>query len=122
MVKSTICVYRDAADSFSKGVLTQQGYDYGKSRAMVSLKICFFGWVYELFGNIMTAVSPSLLSLGLQHQYYIDAILMFLGIPFLHLMNDENTKGVIVERNWYQGFRHMAGFPNQIGPQNAPDN
>ena len=122
MAKLILYFLRDAADSFSKGVLTQETYDYGKSRTLVSLKICFLGWVYELFGNIMTAVSPSLLSLGLQHQYYIDAILMFLGIPFLHLMNDENTKGVIVERNWYQGFRHMAGFPNQIGPQNAPDN
>ena len=89
---------------------------------MVSLKICVLGWCYEFFANILTAVSPSLLSLGLQHQYYIDAILMFLEIPFIHLMNDEETKGVIVERNWYQGFRHMVGFQNQIAPQNAPGN
>ena len=47
---------------------------------------------------------------------------MFLGIPLIHLMNDEDTKGVIVERNWYQGLRHMAGFQNQVAPQNAPGN
>ena len=114
--------YRDAAESFSNGVLTQETYEYGKSRAMVSLKICFLGWVYELIANIMTAVSPSLMSLGMQHQYYIDVILMFWGIAFVHLMNDEDTKGVIVERNWYRGFRHMLGFRNQIAPQNAPVN
>ena len=114
--------YRDAAESFSNGVVSQESYEYGKSRAMVSLKICVLGWGYEIFGNIMTAVSPSLLSLGFQHQYYIDAILMFLGIPLIHLMNDEDTKGVIVERNWYQGFRHMVGLQNQIAPQNAPGN
>ena len=122
MTKSIIYFLRDAADSFSNGVLTQETYDYGKSRTMVSLKICFTGWVYELFGNIITAVSPSLLFFGLKHQYYIDAILMFWGIPFFHLMNDEDTKGIIVERNWYRGFRHMVGFQNQIAPQNAPGN
>ena len=120
--KITIILCRDAAESYSNGVSTQESYEYGKSRAMVSLKICVLGWSYELFANIMTAVSPSLLSLGLQHQYYIDAILMFLGIPLIHLMNDEDTKGVIVERNWYQGLRHMAGFQNQVAPQNAPGN
>ena len=62
------------------------------------------------------------MSLGMQHQYYIDVILMFWGIPFIHLMNDEDTKGVIVERSWYRGFRHMAGLQNQIDPQNAPVN
>ena len=122
IIKITIILYRDAAESYSNGVLSQESYEYGKSRAMVSLKICVLGWGYEFFANILTAVSPSLLSLGLQHQYYIDAILLFLGIPFIHLMNDEETKGVIVERNWYQGFRHMVGFQNQIAPQNAPGN
>ena len=114
--------YRDAAESFSKGVLTQQTFEYGKRRALVSLKICFSSWLYELIGSIMTAVSPVLMSLGMQHQYYIDAIIMFLGVPILHLINDEDTKGVIVERNWYRGFRHMAGLGNQIAPQNAPGN
>ena len=114
--------YRDAAESFSKGVLTQQTFEYGKRRALVSLKICFSGWLYELIGSIMTAVSPALMSLGMQHQYYIDAIIMFLGAPILHLINDEDTKAVIVEKGWYWGFRHMAGFRNQIAPQNAPSN
>ena len=122
MAKSILYFLRDAADSFSKGVLTQETYDYGKSRTLVSLKIFFLGWVYELIGNIITAVSPSLLFLGLKHQYYIDAILMFWGIPFFHLMNDDNTKGVIVERNWYRGFRHMVGLQNQIAPPNELEN
>ena len=47
---------------------------------------------------------------------------MFWGIPFFHLMNDDNTKGVIVERNWYRGFRHMVGLQNQIAPQNELEN
>ena len=47
---------------------------------------------------------------------------MFLVIPFCHLMNDEATKGVVLQSGWYQGFRHMAGCRNQIGIQDAPNN
>ena len=114
--------FSDASDSFSKGILSQASYDLGKSRVSVSLKICFLSWLYELFGTIITSLSPSLLSLGWQCHIYFDAILMFLGIPFFHLMNDEATKGVIVERGWYQGFKHMAGFRNQIEPNITPGN
>ena len=32
-------------------------------------------------------------------------------------MNDEETKGVIVERGWFQGLKQMAGFPDQIVPK-----
>ena len=103
-------------------MLTQETFEYGKRRALVSLKICFLSWLYELTGTIMTAVSPALLSLGMKHQYYIDAIIMFLGVPILHLINDEDTKGVIVEKSWYWGVRHMAGFRHQITPQNAHGN
>ena len=48
--------------------------------------------------------------------------MMFLFIPFFHLLNDEEAKGVIVERGWFQGLRQMAGFPNQIVPQNGHEN
>ena len=114
--------FSDASDSFSKGILSQATFDYGKSRASVSLKICFLSWLYELFGTIITSVSPFLLSLGWQYHIYFDAILMFLGIPFFHLMNDEVTKGVIVERGWFRGFKHMVGFRNQIEPNNTSGN
>ena len=115
-------MHRNADDSLLKGVLTEETYEYGNSRTMVSLKICFLSWLYELIGTIITAVSPKLISLGLRHIYFIDSLIMFLVIPFCHLMNDEETKGVIVERGWFQGLKQMAGFPNQIVPQNAHEN
>ena len=47
---------------------------------------------------------------------------MFLVIPFCHLMNDEDTKTVILQRGWYQGLRYMGGFQDQVVPQNVPGN
>ena len=119
---TNVSLHRNTDDSFLKGVLTEETYEYGNSRTMVSLKICFLSWLYELIGTIITAVSPKLISLGLRHIYFIDSLIMFLVIPFCHLMNDEETKGVIVERGWFQGLKQMAGVPNQIVPQNAHEN
>ena len=119
---TNVSLHRNTDDSFLKGVLTEETYEYGNSRTMVSLKICFLSWLYEFIGTIITAVSPKLISLGLRHIYFIDSLIMFLVIPFCHLMNDEETKGVIVERGWFQGLKQMAGFPNQIVPQNAHEN
>ena len=38
-------------------------------------------------------------------------------IPFVYLMNDEETKGIISEENWIQGLRHMLGVYNQSKPE-----
>ena len=105
-----VYLYRDADHSFLKGVLTVDTYEYGKSRTMVSLKLCFWSWLYELFGTAVTVLSPTLHSLGIRYYYYVDAIIMFLVIPFCHLMNDDETKATIIERGWYQGVKFMAGF------------
>ena len=109
----------DMYDSYSKGVLTEERYGYGKARTMVSMKICFLTWLYELLGTIATALTPTIQSLGMPNTYYPDAMIMFLVIPFCHLINDETTKGIIAENGWYQGMKHMVGFRNQIVPKNA---
>ena len=113
---TNIFLCRDATDSLLKGVLTQESYAYGHSRAMVSLKICVSSCLYELIGTVITAVSPTLISLGVHHQYYVDAIIMFLIIPLFHLMNDEVTKGIIVKKGWYWGLKHMLGFQHSTAP------
>ena len=105
-----VYLYRHADDSFVKGVLTVESYEYGKTRTMVSLKLCFLSWMYELFGTAVTVLSPTLHSLGIRYYYYVDAIIMFLVIPFCHLMNDDETKATIIEKGWYHGFKFMAGF------------
>ena len=34
-------------------------------------------------------------------------------------MNDEETKGIIAEENWYQGFRHMLGIHVPLRPERS---
>jgi len=73
-------------------------------------------WMYEIIGVIFTILSPLLLEFGFTKVYYPDAILMFVIIPFLHLMNDEDTKTIVMEENWIHGVIHMLGKRNQVAP------
>ena len=77
------------------------------------------GWLYELISIGSALITPFLHYIGIPNPHFIDAIIMFLIIPFLHLMNDEDTKTIIFEENWYQGIRHMLGIYNEKVPQSG---
>ena len=72
--------------------------------------MCFMAWMYELIAILSAFSTPYLHNLGIPNLHYPDAIIIFVVIPFVHLMNDEDTKIVILEENWYQGIRHMLGI------------
>ena len=82
---------------------------------MVSMKISFVGWLLELVGTAMTLLTPTLNNIGLTNLYYPDAIIMFVLIPFLHIINEDETKGVIAENGWYEGLRHIFGITYNEG-------
>ena len=71
--------------------------------------MCFMGWLCELISIASLLLTPVMIDNKVPNIYYADAIIMFFVIPVVHLMNDEETKQIIYERNWYQGFRHMLG-------------
>jgi len=77
------------------------------------------GYLYELISICSAVMRPFLHQFGIHNFHFIDAIVMFVVIPFLHLMNDEDTKAVICEKNWYQGIRHMLGIYKEKVPQNT---
>ena len=68
------------------------------------------GWLYELLAMISAVLAPILYNFGIPNHHWIDPIAMFGAIPLCHLMNDEQTKGIISEENWYEGTRHMLGI------------
>ena len=74
------------------------------------------GWLYESLGVISAILTPLLHNLVFHNLHYPDVILMFVVIPFVHLMNDEDTKTIIAEENWYQGLRHMLGVYTKVTP------
>ena len=104
---------RSNDDSFARGVISERLYRKGNARSIVSLKMCFMGWLYELIASFMAILSPTLHKYGMPNTYMIDPILMFVVIPLVHLLNDEETKGIITEENWYQGLRYMMGIYNE---------
>lgn len=67
-------------------------------------------WLYELVATLFASLTPQLHKFGIPNLHFPDAILMFVLIPFVNLMNDEDIKGIISEESWYQGLRYMLGI------------
>ena len=111
-----ISLTRSNDESFSRGAISETSYNFGKKRRLVSLKMCYMGWVYESLGVASAILTPFLHNLGFHNLHFPDVIVMFVVIPFVHLMNDEDTKAIIADQNWYQGLRHMLGVHNRVTP------
>lgn len=102
---------RSDKESFERGVLSDQNYEHCQKRSIISLKMCFLGSVYETTANIISAFQPYLkYKHGVHNTYFIETVLMFVVIPFLYLLNNEDTKEIIYNENWVQGMRHVIGI------------
>ena len=87
--------------------------------SLISLEMCFMGWIYESVATFSSFLTLTLHEYGIPNLYVIDAILMSVVIPFTHLMNNEDTKEVILDENWYQGIKHMLGLRTNQEPQHV---
>ena len=54
-------------------------------------------------------LGAQLQELSVPNIHFPDAIFMSVIIPSIHLLNQEETKGIIFEHGWYQGFKHLFG-------------
>ena len=107
-------IYRSNDESYARRVLSDESYERGENRRVVSLKMCFISWLLECLGMTFAASLTLLHSYGLHNLHYPDCIIMNVIIPIVYLMNDEDTKGIIAEESWYQGIRHMLGIYNRV--------
>ena len=103
-------IFRQHDVSFAKGIVSATAHDYDNSRRMISMKISFVGWLLELLGTVITLLTPILHNMGLANLYYPDAIIMFVLIPFIHIVNEDKTKGIIAENGWYEGLLYIFGM------------
>ena len=81
-----------------------------KKRSIISLEICCMSWLYEFLAILSALLTPMLHEYGVPNLHLFDAVIMSIVIPLTHLLNDEDTKQVILEENWYQGIRHLLGI------------
>ena len=77
---------------------------------MVSLQMCFMGWLCESIATLFAILSPVLHQFEIPNLHMIDCTMMYILIPLLHLLNDEETNGIITDENWYQGMRNLLGI------------
>ena len=73
--------------------------------------MCFWGWLYDfipLFSQGLSTILREKYDLSFVH--LPDAIVSFILIPFLHLMNDEETKLIILMENWFEGVKYVFGM------------
>ena len=79
------------------------------------MKMCLWGWIYDfitLFWQVFSTILRD--NYNIPNIYMPDAILSFILIPFLHLMNDEETKLIIFSENWFEGMKYVLGMRDKI--------
>ena len=119
--RKSLFFIRSNDESYSRGVLSDENYEREKKRSLVSLKVCLISWFIEFMSSLSFVTFAFMHNIGLQHHHYPDCIMTFVIIPIVFLMNDEETKGIIAEENWYQGIRHMLGIYKRVTPYEPPD-
>ena len=83
------------------------------------------GCIYEILAVVATLLCAVLGSqiqeFNIPNIHFPDAILMFVVIPFIHLLNDEDTKTIIFEQGWIQGIKYVLGIykDNKLGEDEA---
>ena len=103
------------------GAISEDSFVRGEKRSLISLQMCFMGWLYELLA-IVAGLLGALIGYQMQHElsipniHFPDVILVFLLIPFIHLLNDEDTKGIIFDRGWIQGIKFVLGIHKDLLP------
>ena len=96
------------------GAISEDNFVRGERRSLISLQMCFMSWLYELLA-IVSAIMSSFLGALVQefeipNIHFPDVIIMFIVIPFIHLLNDEEIKGIIFEQGWIQGIKCVLGI------------
>ena len=103
-------LFRHDDEKYSLNIINMASYNNRTKRRMISLKICFVGWMLETLHIVFAIMAPQLYDLGMPGSQYLKVIIMFLAIPLLHLMNDDDIKSKIAENGWHHGIKHILTF------------
>ena len=82
--------------------------------------MCFWGWLYEVLDYIFVAIGSILIhKYGFTNTYFCDVVMMFVVIPFLQILNDDDTKDIIYQESWLHGIKFMFGMYKTRPENNA---
>ena len=96
------------------GAISADSFLRGERRSLISLQMCFMGCIYEILAMVAALLSALLGSqiqeFNIPNIHFPDVVLMFVVIPFIHLLNDEDTKGIIFDQGWIQCLKYVLGI------------
>ena len=99
----------------------EDSHTKSEKRRLVSLQMTVVAWLYEFLSVLSVFLSPILKKYHINHIHFVDCLIMFVIIPTHYLINDEDTRTVIVNGGWYQGLRFILGIQRQIAPMIPPN-
>ena len=101
--------FRSDKQQLEIGVYNDEQYHQSRKRSIISLQMCFLGFLIEIMDNIFIVIIESILKYkyGFSNTYLCDVVLMFVMTPFLLFLNDDDTKEIIDQEGWIQGLKFM---------------
>ena len=104
--------FRSDKQQLEIGVYNDEQYQQCRKKSIISLQMCFMGWLYELLDFVFIVIVGPILKFkfSFTNTYLCDVVMMFVVIPFLQILNDDDTKDIIYQESWIHGLKFMFGI------------
>ena len=118
-----IRLFRSDKLQLELGVYNDELYHVSRKKSIISLQMCFMGWLHELLDFIFIAIIGPILKYkySFTNTYFCDVVMMFVVIPFLQILNDDDTKEIIYQESWLHGIKFMFGIYKPQPENNTPN-
>ena len=113
--------FRSDKQQLEIGVYNDEQYQQCRKKSIISLQMCFAAWLYEVLDLVFIITIGSTLKYkyGFTNTYFCDVVMMFVVIPFLQILNDDDTKDIIYQESWLHGLKFMFGMYTPRPENNA---
>ena len=84
-----------------------------EARRLVSMNVCGIGLFMEFVGGVFRMLNPVLRIIGVKYSFIphlLDAFMVFVVVPIIHLLNDEHTKTLLVKKDYYEALKTIFSF------------
>lgn len=77
------------------------------------MNVCGIGLFMEFVGGFLRMLNPVLRIIGVKYSFIphlLDAFMVFVVVPVIHLLNDEHTKTFLVDKEYYKALKTIFSF------------
>ena len=72
------------------------------------MNVCGIGLLMEFVGGVFRMLNPVLRIIGVKYSFIphlLDAFMVFVVVPIIHLLNDEQTKTFLVNKEYCKALK-----------------